>query len=314
MANNQASLNKPDKEPTEEEFTFAEVFGKAAAEQRAKEKAAEKEEESEEIKAGPEAEGKAEEKAAEKEEESEEIKAKRYQEILLGLGFHEKKSGDKVRYIVKDGEVVIGRTFDEQHPTGKFWAIQNDKFLPEWEMKELAPVKRFYAIREGKDEIPEIPVKEEEKKKAIVIKAEQKPNLVILDAQQKADSLYAVVEKQHLYQEIWGKKYLQLEAWQTLGKFCNITGSIEWTKPIDLWDVKGFEARAVIKDNEGNTISAAESMCMSDEENWKNKPIFQLRSMAQTRALSKAYRSCLSFIVSLAGYAVTPAEEVDEEH
>ncbi len=40
-------------------------------------------------------------------------------------------------------------------------------------------------------------------------------------------------------------------------------------------------------------------------------PLFQLRSMAQTRAAAKALRNALAWVVVLAGYKPTPAEEMD---
>lgn len=40
-------------------------------------------------------------------------------------------------------------------------------------------------------------------------------------------------------------------------------------------------------------------------------PLFQLSSMAQTRACAKALRNILSWVVVLAGYKATPAEELD---
>lgn len=44
-------------------------------------------------------------------------------------------------------------------------------------------------------------------------------------------------------------------------------------------------------------------------------PQFQLRSMAQTRACAKAFRNVLSWVIVLAGYKATPAEELAEaEH
>lgn len=42
-------------------------------------------------------------------------------------------------------------------------------------------------------------------------------------------------------------------------------------------------------------------------------PLFQLASMAQTRANAKVYRNVLSWVVVLAGYKPTPAEELDVE-
>ena len=252
-----------------------------------------------------------------KEEQSE-----RNRDILLGIGFLYRE--DKGQFIYKEEELTIGKTFNDKFPTGsQFWGFKGNNKLENGDIKKQEIVKQFYAIREGKQEIPEKKEEPQEEKQEIATRPETKPNAIVQDAQNKADMLYNVVEKQHLYQEIRGKKYLQLEAWQTLGKFCNVIGEIEWVKPVDLWDTKGFEARAMIKLTEvsideegrthikvGDTIAVAESMCMSDEPNWQGKPIFQLKSMAQTRALSKAYRSCLSFIVALAGYAATPAEEM----
>ena len=42
-------------------------------------------------------------------------------------------------------------------------------------------------------------------------------------------------------------------------------------------------------------------------------PLFQLRSMAQTRAAAKALRNALAWVVVLAGYEPTPAEELEAE-
>ena len=255
-------------------------------------------------------------KKEEVKEETQEEKKERYIDILVGIGFLKgKDKGDgKERYYYKiDDNSAVGRTFDSRTPLGKFWAKINGEWLKDKECKEVEIIKRFYSIRGGEEKMPERP---EEEKKEIAIRGEEKveikPNQVIMDAQQKADSLYAVVEKQHLFMQIHDKKYLTLEAWEILGKFCNLTATVEWVHPVELWESKGFEARVVVTDNEGKVVSIAESMCMSDEGNWKGKPIFQLKSMAQTRAMSKAYRMCLSFIVSLAGYSPTPYEEMSE--
>jgi hypothetical protein len=109
---------------------------------------------------------------------------------------------------------------------------------------------------------------------------------------------------------IGGKKYLQLEAWQLLGKFCRVYGIVESVQSVEYFGVNGFEARAIVINSEGKKIAEADAACMRDEPNWEGKPLFQLMSMAQTRALSKAYRSSLSFIVSMAGYSPTPLEEM----
>ena len=106
----------------------------------------------------------------------------------------------------------------------------------------------------------------------------------------------------------------------------------------------------VIDRTTGIEVGRAESMCLNDEDNWgkvpkyewkdkldaggkkiwnpnlrkgkggyeaekikigeTQKPLFQLRSMAQTRAEAKALKSVFGWVVVLAGYRPTPAEEL----
>ena len=111
-----------------------------------------------------------------------------------------------------------------------------------------------------------------------------------------------------------GEQYLEFEAWQTAGKFYRLTVDVAWSKymeiPAPTGAIRGFEARATVLDEYGQEVSAAEALCLQDEENWKAKPLFQLRSMAQTRACAKALRNVLAWVVVLAGYRPTPAEEM----
>jgi hypothetical protein len=57
----------------------------------------------------------------------------------------------------------------------------------------------------------------------------------------------------------------------------------------------------------GKTMPKKERVLVGDEQ----VPLFQLASMAQTRALAKVHRNILSWVVVLAGYKPTPAEELD---
>jgi hypothetical protein len=66
-----------------------------------------------------------------------------------------------------------------------------------------------------------------------------------------------------------------------------------------------------VLDDTGRIIGSSEGMCMSDEQNWRGKPSYALRSMAQTRTAGKALRSLFAHIAVLAGYSPTPAEEMD---
>src|SRR5262245_3673720 len=87
---------------------------------------------------------------------------------------------------------------------------------------------------------------------------------------------------------IGGKQYLEFGDWQTLARFFGATVGIEWTRSIERKEVlAGYEARAVVWQH-GQIISSAEASCLRDEKNWAKRDEFALKSMAQTRAGSKA--------------------------
>ena len=139
------------------------------------------------------------------------------------------------------------------------------------------------------------------------------PQKEIQSGTEAANALVGVVRKAGLARKFGGEKeHLFYEAWQTLAKFygCSIrTGDAQFVK-ID--EVQGAKAKAEIIDDEtGRVVGGAEAYCMRDERNWENKPWYQLASMAQTRAGSKAARNKWAFVPALAGYATTPAEEMD---
>lgn len=138
------------------------------------------------------------------------------------------------------------------------------------------------------------------------------PDVVLNEAQKAAKALADIVSKKKKPVIMNGEQYLEFEDWQTVGRFYGVTAKIISTEFLDLGGVHGFLARAVALRNDGAEISAAEAMCMNDEPNWKNKPLFQLRSMAQTRACAKSLRNVLAWVVVLAGYKPTPAEEIKD--
>lgn len=139
------------------------------------------------------------------------------------------------------------------------------------------------------------------------------PAEVLADARKAAVALAEVVKGKKKPVIFNGEQYLEFEDWQTVAKFYGVTAKVIRTQYIEFGEVRGFEAQAVAINRYGLEISGAESMCLSDEPNWKNKPLFQLKSMAQTRACSKVLRNVFAWVVVLAGYRPTPAEELTED-
>ena len=141
---------------------------------------------------------------------------------------------------------------------------------------------------------------------------EEKPQEVIETAKLAAQQLTNIVSNRPNKLVVSGKQYLFFEDWQTLGKFYGIAARVLSSEEIIRGKVcTGYLAKAAAVQN-GYEVSAAEAECTINEANWKSKPLFQLRSMAQTRACAKALRNCLGWVAVLAGYEAMPAEEAQE--
>lgn len=151
-----------------------------------------------------------------------------------------------------------------------------------------------------------------------VLALQRAPELVIEEATRAARALTAVIESKPKKLVLNGKTYLQFEDWQTLGRFYGVTTSSPSTRYVEYGEgsqpARGFEASAeALLVGTNQVISSAQAMCLDDETNWRGKPLYQLKSMAQTRACAKALRNVLAWVVVLAGYAPTPAEEMDSD-
>jgi len=140
------------------------------------------------------------------------------------------------------------------------------------------------------------------------------PEEIVAEAHKKAMLLKDIVTKTNAYTEIRGKKYLQVEAWQTIGQFYGLSACVKSAEPVEINGVTGFKAVCEIVNNLTGMIEArAESHCMRDEQRWASADTYAVASMAQTRSVGKAFRTRLSWVVALAGYEPTPYEEMPVE-
>lgn len=158
------------------------------------------------------------------------------------------------------------------------------------------------------------------------------PFAVLAEAKKAATALADVIRAKPKKVIMNGEQYLEFEDWQTLGRFYGLSVKVVpgSSRPVTVGDAMGYEASAVVVDTRtGIEVSGAEAMCLNDEEKWSARPkygyengqkvkqgevavpMFQLRSMAQTRACAKAFRNVLAWVVVLAGFKPTPAEEMD---
>lgn len=164
------------------------------------------------------------------------------------------------------------------------------------------------------------------------------PARILAVAKQVGDELMKVIERKDksgepLFYKMMGKnRHLKLEAWLFMGNFFALTPRTVFTEPYldELSGGAGYKARVEIIDGRGVPRAVADALCLNNEDNWGQRPkyerqngdrtqvgmvpvpSYQLMSMAQTRAASKALASRLRWIVVLCGAEIstTPAEEM----
>ena len=140
------------------------------------------------------------------------------------------------------------------------------------------------------------------------------PAALVSGAAELASQLAIVIKKQNLATVIKGKQFVNVEGWTTLATMLGVTAREVCTVESEGVYVATVE---LVRMSDGACISKASAECGSSDELdkygkpiWSTRPRYARRSMAQTRATGKACRLAFSWIMSLAGYEPTPAEEM----
>jgi hypothetical protein len=135
------------------------------------------------------------------------------------------------------------------------------------------------------------------------------PELVVARAAKVADALERVVREKKLVARIRSNEHVLVEGWTLLGSMLGVFPVLVWTHKLD----DGWEARVEARTMAGAVVGAAESECLRSESRWAKADDYAIRSMAATRATSKALRQPLGFVMTMAGLEPTPAEEMPAE-
>jgi len=138
---------------------------------------------------------------------------------------------------------------------------------------------------------------------------QMRPEEVIERASQIATQLAKIIKDRQLSTRIRDKDHVRVEGWTTLGAVLGVIPRERNT----LRTEQGFESYVeLIRTSDGVVIGGASAICSWAEPRWSKADDYAVRSMAITRATGKAYRLGFSWIMVLAGYSPTPAEEMDQ--
>lgn len=127
-----------------------------------------------------------------------------------------------------------------------------------------------------------------------------------------ATQLKSMIVQNKLFTNIKGKNYVNVEGWQIAGAF---TGTFPVVEKVEELPAKPgefkYRAEVSLRDNEGKMVGYGVAICSNREAGKKNFDEYAVASMAQTRAVGKAYRMKIGWLLKVAGYETTPAEEMD---
>lgn len=127
-----------------------------------------------------------------------------------------------------------------------------------------------------------------------------------------ANELKKVIVQQKLFTNIQGKNYPHVEAWTFCGAMLGVMPIVKSLKDISSDTVIKYRAEIELKRISTNEIiGSGVAVCSNRERGRQNSDEYAIAGMAQTRAISRAYRNSFAWLLKLAGLQTTPAEEME---
>lgn len=126
-----------------------------------------------------------------------------------------------------------------------------------------------------------------------------------------ATNLKDLIVQNKLFTNIKGKNYVNVEGWQIAGAFTGVFPVVEAVENLSDGEFYKYRAEVSLRDKDGNKVGSGVAICTNHEAGKKNFDEYAVASMAQTRAAGKAFRMKLGWLLKVAGYETTPAEEMD---
>jgi hypothetical protein len=133
------------------------------------------------------------------------------------------------------------------------------------------------------------------------------PAQLVKQAAEVASALAGIIQTRELYKQIGNRKHVMVEGWTTCAAMMGCMA-----RELSNEEKGGIYTAVVelVRMSDGMVLTRASAEC-GEEEPWNDRPFYQRRSMATTRATGKACRLAFSWVMVLAGYEATPSEEMD---
>jgi len=142
-----------------------------------------------------------------------------------------------------------------------------------------------------------------------------KPKFDIVNAESMLDlskDLSRLIKEKGLSSNIQGKQFVNVEGWQFAGASLGLMPIITETTDMSKEDEIRYSAKCEVRNiTTGQLMAVGIALCSNKEKTKRYFDEYAILSMAQTRAIGKAYRNLLAWLMKAAGFEATPAEEMD---
>ena len=129
---------------------------------------------------------------------------------------------------------------------------------------------------------------------------------------QLATELSKLIKEKGLSSNIQGKQFVNVEGWQFCGASLGLMPIITITTDLSKDDEIKYMATCEVRNiTSGQLVATGIALCSNKEKTKRFFDEYAILSMAQTRAIGKAYRNLLAWLMKAAGFEATPAEEMD---
>ena len=124
--------------------------------------------------------------------------------------------------------------------------------------------------------------------------------------------LSKLIKEKGLSSNIQGKQFVNVEGWQFAGASLGLMPIITLTTDLSKDDEIKYMATCEVRNiTSGQLVATGIALCSNKEKTKRFFDEYAILSMAQTRAIGKAYRNLLAWLMKAAGFEATPAEEMD---
>lgn len=129
-----------------------------------------------------------------------------------------------------------------------------------------------------------------------------------------ATVLKTFIVEQKLFTPIQKKNYVNVEGWQFAGSAMGLLPVVKNVTPVEgaPEEIKYRAEVELLNIHTQSVVGYGVAICSNKESKRRSADEYVIMSMAQTRAVGKAYRNSFAWLMKMAGYETTPTEEVGE--